>query len=153
MGGETRTITVNRKAYHDYVIGDTYEAGIVLQGSEIKSIRAGHVNLKDAYARMEKGEMWLFNCHISPYDAASHFGHEPGRARKLLLHRKEVDELDALMKQKSLTIVPLRLYIKGGVAKVALGVARGKKQYDKREAIAQRDQDRELDRVMKTRMR
>jgi len=153
MGGETRTITVNRKAYHDYVIGDTYEAGIVLQGSEIKSIRAGHVNLKDAYARMEKGEMWLFNCHISPYDAASHYGHEPGRARKLLLHRKEVDELDALMKQKSLTIVPLRLYIKGGVAKVALGVARGKKQYDKREAIAQRDQDRELDRVMKTRMR
>ena len=125
----------------------------MLQGSEIKSIRAGHVNLKDAYARMEKGEMWLFNCHISPYDAASHFGHEPGRARKLLLHRKEVDELDALMKQKSLTIVPLRLYIKGGVAKVALGVARGKKQYDKREAIAQRDQDRELDRVMKTRMR
>ena len=153
MGGETRTITVNRKAYHDYVIGDTYEAGIVLQGSEIKSIRAGHVNLKDAYARMEKGEMWLFNCHISPYDAASHYGHEPGRARKLLLHRKEVDELDALMKQKSLTIVPLRLYIKGGVAKVALGVARGKKQYDKREAIAQRDHDRELDRVMKTRMR
>jgi len=153
MGGETRTITVNRKAYHDYVIGDTYEAGIVLQGSEIKSIRAGHVNLKDAYARVEKGEMWLFNCHISPYDAASHYGHEPGRARKLLLHRKEVDELDALMKQKSLTIVPLRLYIKGGVAKVALGVARGKKQYDKREAIAQRDQDRELDRVMKTRMR
>jgi len=125
----------------------------VLQGSEIKSIRAGHVNLKDAYARVEKGEMWLFNCHISPYDAASHYGHEPGRARKLLLHRKEVDELDALMKQKSLTIVPLRLYIKGGVAKVALGVARGKKQYDKREAIAQRDQDRELDRVMKTRMR
>lgn len=153
MGGETRTITVNRKAYHDYVIGDTYEAGIVLQGSEIKSIRAGHVNLKDAYARVEKGEMWLFNCHISPYDAASHYGHEPGRARKLLLHRKEVAELDALMKQKSLTIVPLRLYIKGGVAKVALGVARGKKQYDKREAIAQRDQDRELDRVMKTRMR
>jgi SsrA-binding protein len=153
MGGETRTITVNRKAYHDYVIGDTYEAGIVLQGSEIKSIRAGHVNLKDAYARMEKGEMWLFNCHISPYDAASHYGHEPGRARKLLLHRKEVDELDALMKQKSLTIVPLRLYIKGGVAKVALGVARGKKQYDKREAIAQRDQDRELDRVMKSRRR
>ncbi len=153
MGGETRTITVNRKAYHDYVIGDTYEAGIALMGSEIKSIRAGHVNLKDAYARVEKGEMWLFNCHISPYDAASHYGHEPGRPRKLLLHRKEVDELDALIRQKSLTLVPLRLYIKGGKAKVALGVARGKKQYDKREAIAQRDQDRELDRVMKARRR
>ena len=153
MGGETRTITVNRKAYHDYAIGDTYEAGLVLQGSEIKSIRAGHVNLKDAYARVENGEMWLFNCHISPYDAASHYGHEPGRPRKLLLHRKEVDELEAVTKQKSLTLVPLRLYIKGGVAKVALGVARGKKQYDKREAIAQREQDRELDRVMKSRTR
>jgi SsrA-binding protein len=153
MGGETRTITVNRKAYHDYVIGDTYEAGIVLMGSEIKSIRAGHVNLKDAYARVEKGELWLFNCHIAAYDAASHYGHEPGRARKLLLHRKEVDALDALMRQKSLTLVPVRMYIKGGKAKVALGVARGKKQYDKREAIAQRDQERELDRVVKERRR
>jgi SsrA-binding protein len=153
MGGETRTITVNRKAYHDYVIGDTYEAGIVLMGSEIKSIRAGHVNLKDAYARVEKGELWLFNCHIAAYDAASHYGHEPGRARKLLLHRKEVDALDALMRQKSLTLVPVRMYIKGGMAKVALGVARGKKQYDKREAIAQRDQERELDRVVKDRRR
>jgi SsrA-binding protein len=153
MSGETRTITVNRKAYHDFLITDTYEAGLVLQGSEIKSIRAGHVNLKDAYARVENGELWLLNCHISAYTAASNYGHEPGRARKLLLHRKEVDEIDALIKQKSLTIVPLRLYIKGGVAKVALGVARGKKQYDKREAIAQRDQDRELDRVMKSRSR
>ncbi len=153
MSGETRTITVNRKAYHDYLITDTYEAGLVLQGSEIKSIRAGHVNLKDAYARVENGEAWLFNCHISAYTAASYNGHEPGRARKLLLHRKEVDELDAIVKQKSLTIVPLRMYIKGGVAKLALGVARGKKQYDKREAIAQRDQDRELDRVMKSRMK
>jgi len=153
MGGETRTITVNRKAYHDYHIGDTYEAGLVLQGSEIKSIRAGHVNLKDAYAKVENGEAWLLNCHISPYSAASYNGHEPGRARKLLLHRKEIDELEALTKQKSLTLVPLRLYIKGGVAKVALGVGRGKKQYDKREAIAQRDQDRELDRVMKSQRR
>lgn len=153
MGGETRTITVNRKAYHDYVIGDTYEAGIVLMGSEIKSIRAGHVNLKDAYARVEKGELWLFNCHISPYDAASYHGHEPGRTRKLLVHKKEVAEMDVLTKQKSLTLVPVRLYIKGGKAKVSLGVARGKKLYDKREAIAQRDQDRELDRVMKAHRR
>ncbi len=125
----------------------------MLMGSEIKSIRAGHVNLKDAYARVEKGELWLFNCHIAAYDAASHYGHEPGRARKLLLHRKEVDALDALMRQKSLTLVPVRMYIKGGMAKVALGVARGKKQYDKREAIAQRDQERELDRVVKDRRR
>jgi SsrA-binding protein len=153
MAGETRTITVNRKAYHDYLITDTYEAGVVLQGSEIKSIRAGHVNLKDAYARVENGEAWLFNCHIAAYTAASYNSHEPERARKLLLHRKEVDEIDAIVKQKSLTIVPLRMYIKGGRAKIALGVARGKKQYDKREAIAQRDQDRELDRVMKSRMK
>ncbi len=153
MGGESRTITVNRKAYHDYVIGDTYEAGLVLMGSEIKSIRAGRINLKDAYAKVENGEVWLLNSHISPYDAASHYGHEPGRRRKLLLHKKEIDELEALTKQKSLTLVPVRLYIKGGIAKVVLGVGRGKKLYDKREAIARRDQDRELDRVMKARKR
>jgi len=153
MGSETRTITVNRKAYHDYIIGDTYEAGIVLQGSEIKSIRAGHVNLKDAYAKEDKGELWLFNCHISPYDAASYHGHEPDRPRKLLLHRKEVLELAALTQQKSLTLIPVRLYIKGGVAKVALAVGRGKKLYDKRASIAQRDEERELDRVMKQRTR
>ncbi len=153
MGGETRTITVNRKAYHDYVIGDTYEAGLVLMGSEIKSIRAGRVNLKDAYAKVENGEVWLLNSHISPYDAASHSGHEPGRRRKLLLHKKEIDEIEGLTKQKSLTLVPVRLYIKGGIAKVVLAVGRGKKLYDKREAIARRDQDRELDRVMKARKR
>ncbi|MCK9356762.1 MAG: SsrA-binding protein SmpB [Dehalococcoidia bacterium] len=153
MGSETRTITVNRKAYHDYTIGDTYEAGIVLQGSEIKSIRAGHVNLKDAYARVEKDELWLMNCHIAQYDAASYHGHEPDRPRKLLLHRKEVLELAALTQQKSLTLIPVRLYIKGGIAKVALAVGRGKKLYDKRESIAKRDEERELDRVMKERRR
>ena len=153
MSGESRTITVNRKAYHDYVIGETYEAGLALMGSEIKSIRAGRVNLKDAYARVEDGEVWLMNSHISPYDAASFNGHEPGRRRKLLLHRKEISELEALTKQKSLTLVPVRLYIKRGVAKVALAVGRGKKQYDKREAIARRDEERELDRVVKARRR
>lgn len=151
MGDETRTITVNRKAYHDYVIGDTYEAGIVLLGSEIKSIRAGRVNLKDAYARVENGELWLLNCHVSPYDAASRYGHEPDRMRKLLVHRKEIAELESLTKQKGLTLVPVRLYIKAGKAKVLLGVARGKKLYDKRDAIAQRDQDREMDRALKQR--
>ncbi len=153
MGRETRTITVNRKAYHDYSIGDTYEAGLVLMGSEIKSIRAGRVNLKDAYARVENGEVWLVNSHISPYDAASYHGHEPGRWRKLLLNRKEIREIEALTKQKSLTLVPVRLYIKGGVAKVALAVGRGKKKHDKREAIARRDEERELDRVVKARRR
>ncbi len=153
MSGESRTITVNRKAYHDYIIGETYEAGLALMGSEIKSIRAGRVNLKDAYARVEDGEVWLVNSHISPYDAASLHGHEPGRRRKLLLHRKEISEIEALTKQKSLTLVPVRLYITRGVAKVALAVGRGKKQYDKRESIARRDAERELDRVVKARRR
>jgi len=151
MGDNSRTITVNRKAYHDYHIGDTYEAGIVLMGSEIKSIRAGHVNLKDAYARVENGELWLFNSHISQYSAASYNGHEPGRKRKLLVHSKEIFDLERLTKQKSLTLVPVRLYIKHGVAKVAIAVARGKKLYDKRESISRRDQDRELERVVKQR--
>ncbi|MBN1857532.1 MAG: SsrA-binding protein SmpB [Dehalococcoidia bacterium] len=151
MGGETRTITVNRKAYHDYVIEETIEAGLVLKGSEIKSIRDGRVNLRDAYAREEKGELWLFNVHIAQYDAASYHGHDPERPRKLLLHKKEMENLAAVIKQKSLTLVPVRLYIKGGVAKVAIALARGKKQYDKRESIARRDQDRELDRVLKSR--
>lgn len=153
MGREARTITVNRKAYHDYIILDTIEAGLVLMGSEIKSVRAGRVNLRDAYAREEKGELWLFNTHIAQYDAASYNGHEPGRPRKLLLHKKEMRNLAALTKQKSLTLIPVRLYIKGGVAKVALALAKGKKQYDKRETIARRDQDREIDRAVKDRNR
>ncbi len=153
MSGQTRTITVNRKAYHDYAIDETVEAGLVLKGSEIKSIRAGRVNLRDAYAREEKGELWLFNVHIAQYDAASYHGHDPERPRKLLLHKKEMVNLAALAKQKSLTLVPVRLYIKGGVAKIALALARGKKQYDKRETIAKRDQDRELDRELKSRNR
>ena len=151
MGDNSRTITVNRKAYHDYSIGETYEAGLVLMGSEIKSVRAGRVNLKDAYARVENGELWLFNSHISSYSAASYNDHEPGRKRKLLLHKKEIGELERLTKQKSLTLIPVRLYIKHGVAKVALAAARGKKLYDKRESIAKRDQDRELERAVKQR--
>ena len=153
MSGQTRTITVNRKAYHDYAIDETVEAGLVLKGSEIKSIRAGRVNLRDAYAREDKGELWLFNVHIAQYDAASYHGHDPERPRKLLLHKKEMVNLAALAKQKSLTLVPVRLYIKGGVAKIALALARGKKQYDKRETISKRDQDRELDRELKSRNR
>jgi len=151
MGREARTITVNRKAYHDYVIDETVEAGLVLKGSEIKSIRAGRINLRDSYAREENGELWLFNVHIAQYDAASYHGHDPERPRKLLLHKKEMESLAALAKTKSLTLVPVRLYIKGGVAKVAIALARGKKQYDKRETIAKRDQDRELDRELKLR--
>jgi len=146
-------IAVNRKAYHDYHIQESFEAGIVLKGSEIKSIRAGKVNLSDAYARPENGELWLHNCHIASYDAASYNTHEPIRPRKLLLHRKEIDILASKVMQKSLTLVPLKLYIKHGVAKVELGVAKGKKVYDKRETIARRDAEREIERALKYRRR
>jgi len=146
-------ITVNRKAFHDYHIQESIEAGIVLKGSEIKSIREGKVNLSDAYAKPENGELWLYNSHIASYDAASYNTHEPVRPRKLLLHRKEIDILAGKVMQKSLTLVPLKLYIKHGVAKVELGVAKGKKVYDKREAIARRDAEREMDRALKYRRR
>jgi len=149
MAKGSSVITVNRKAYHDYHIQESFEAGIVLKGSEIKSIRAGKVNLSDAYAKPENSEIWLYNSHIASYDAASYNTHEPKRPRKLLLHRKEIDILAGKVMQKSLTLVPLKLYIKHGVAKVVLGVARGKKVYDKREAIARRDADREMERAMK----
>jgi SsrA-binding protein len=146
-------VTVNRKAYHDYRIQESFEAGIVLKGSEIKSIREGKVNLSDAYARPENSEIWLYNSHIASYDAASYNTHEPKRPRKLLLHRKEIDILASRVVQKGLTLVPLKLYIKHGNAKVELGVARGKKAYDKRETIARRDADREIERAMKQRRR
>jgi SsrA-binding protein len=153
MGKSSGAIAVNRKAYHDYHIQETLEAGIVLKGSEIKSIREGKVNLSDAYARPENGELWLYNSHIASYDAASYNTHEPTRPRKLLLHRKEINSLAGKVMQKGLTLVPLKLYIKHGVAKLELGVARGKKVYDKKEAIARRDADREMERAMKHRRR
>lgn len=151
MAKDSRTIAVNRKAYHDYHIQETFEAGIVLKGSEIKSIREGRVNLRDAYARPQNGELWLFNSHISSYDAASYNTHEPLRPRKLLLHRKEIYILTSKVLQRGLTLVPLKLYIKHGIAKLELGVAKGKRLYDKREAIAQRDTEREIDRALKLR--
>ena len=151
MAKDSRTIAVNRKAYHDYHIQETFEAGIVLKGSEIKSIREGRVNLSDAYARPENGELWLFNSHIASYDPASYNTHEPLRPRKLLLHRKEIYILTSKVVQRGLTLVPLKLYIKHGIAKLELGVAKGKRLYDKREAIAQRDTEREIDRALKLR--
>ncbi|HUX48858.1 MAG TPA: SsrA-binding protein SmpB [Dehalococcoidia bacterium] len=153
MAKGSSVITVNRKAYHNYHIQESVEAGIVLKGSEIKSIREGKVNLSDAYAKPENSEIWLYNSHIASYDAASYNTHEPKRPRKLLLHRKEIDILAGKVVQKGLTLVPLKLYIKHGIAKVELGVARGKKVYDKREAIARRDADREVDRALKQRRR
>ncbi len=153
MAKGSRVITVNRKAYHNYHIEESFETGIVLKGSEIKSIRAGKVNLSDAYAKPENGELWLHNSHIASYDAASYNTHEPVRPRKLLLHRKEIDTLTSKVVQKGLTLVPLKLYIKHGLAKLELGVARGTKVYDKRETIARRDADREVERAMKYRRR
>ena len=144
-----RTITVNRRAFHDYEILERYEAGLVLTGAEIKSVRANRVELRDAYARRQDGELWLVNAHIAPYDPASIYNHDPRRPRKLLLHRNEIDKLTSEVAQKGLTLVALRLYIKNHVAKVELGLARGKRQYDKRQAII----DRELDMAARRAMR
>ena len=153
MAKNSRAITVNRKAYHDYHIQETLEVGIVLKGSEIKSIRANRVDLRDAYAKPENGELWLYNSHIASYDAASYNTHEPTRPRKLLLHRKEIDNLAGKVAQRGLTLVPLKLYIKRGVAKIELGMAKGKKIYDKREVITRREVGREMDRALKFRRR
>ncbi len=153
MAKDFRTITVNRKAYHDYHIQEIVEVGIVLKGSEIKSIREGKVNLRDAYAKPENGELWLYNSHIASYDAASYNTHEPTRPRKLLLHKKEIDSLAGKVMQQRLTLVPLKLYIKHGIAKIELGVAKGKKIYDKREAIARREVGREIERALKVKRR
>jgi len=142
-----KTVATNRKAYHNYYIHDSLEAGIVLTGSEIKSIRAGRVNLRDAYVRPEKGELWLMNAHIARYDASSYLSHEPTRPRKLLLHGKQIDSLTSKVKEKGLTLVPLKLYIKDSRAKVEIALGKGKKLHDKRESIARREAEREIGRA------
>ncbi|MBM4408397.1 MAG: SsrA-binding protein SmpB [Chloroflexi bacterium] len=147
----SETIAVNRRARHDYSIDETLEAGIVLTGTEIKSVRAHKVNLGDAYARVEHGEAWLIGAHIAPYEQASsqRGNHEPKRTRKLLLHRSEIDELVGRARQKGQTIVPLRLYINDrGRAKIELGLARGKQLHDRRRDIAERDAKRDMDREL-----
>ena len=142
-----KTVALNRKARHDYSIDETVEAGLVLTGTEIKSVRAGKVNLSDAYARMERGEAWFVGAHIAPWEGGNRLNHEPKRDRKLLLHRRQIDELRGRTAQKGQTLVPLRLYISGrGHAKVELGLARGKRQYDRRRELAARDARRELER-------
>ena len=139
-----RTVARNRRARHDYDILETFECGIALQGSEVKSLRAGRVTLADAYARVEGGEAWLLGVHVPPYESASGFGaHDPDRRRKLLLHRSQIDELFGRTQQQSLTLVPLSIYFKDGRAKVELALARGRRLYDKRHAIATRDAERE----------
>ena len=144
-----KTVATNRKAYHNYLIQDSVEAGIVLTGTEIKSIRAGRVSLGDAYVRPEAGELWLLNAHIARYEASSYLSHEPLRPRKLLLHRKQIDSLSSKVLEKGLTLVPLKLYIKDSIAKVEVALAKGKKLYDKRESIARRETEREIEQAIK----
>jgi len=146
-----KVIVTNRKAYHNYVIQDSLEVGIALTGTEIKSIRAGRVSLGDAYVRPEGGELWLLNAHIARYEAGSYMSHEPTRPRKLLLHRKEINSLTARLQERGLTLVPLKLYLKGGVAKLQIALAKGKKLYDKRAVISRRDAEREMGRAIKQR--
>jgi SsrA-binding protein len=146
-----KIIATNRKARHQYHFDDTYEAGLVLMGSEIKSIRAGRVSLQEGFVLFEEGEAWLVNVHIAQYDAASRQGHEPRRRRKLLLHRREIDRLHSRTREKGYTVIPTKLYLKDGRAKVEIALARGKKQYDKRQTIAERDSKRQVERALKER--
>lgn len=146
-----KIVATNRKAKHEYFILDIYEAGLVLKGSEIKSIRAGQVSLAQAYVSIEGNQAWLVNSHIAPYDEASRNNHDPLRTRKLLLHRKEIHKLADKVRQKGGTIIPLRIYLKDGKAKIEIALAKGKKHYDKRADIAKRDAQREMDRRYKQR--
>lgn len=147
-------VATNRKARHDYHIEERFEAGLALTGTEVKSIRSGRVQLRDAFARVDRGEVWLYNMHVAPYEFGNRWNHEPTRTRKLLLHRKEIRRLSGLLQQQGLTLVPLSLYInERGKVKVELGLARGKKRYDKREAIAARDRRRQAERELKERTR
>jgi SsrA-binding protein len=142
-----KVVATNRKARFNYEILDSFEAGIVLRGSEVKSLRAGNVQLKDSYATIRNGEVWLENTHIAPYSFAEHGGHDPERPRKLLLHRREIDRLFGRIREEGLTLVPLQMYFTEGKAKVDLGLARGKRPHDKRRAIVERQQKREMSRA------
>ena len=154
MSNGIKVIANNRKARHNYFIEDTFEAGLVLTGSEIKSIRAGRVNLREGFVREIDGELWLVNVHIATYNQASiQHNHEPLRPRKLLLHRRQINRLTGTMQAKSYTIVPLQLYLKHGRAKIEIALAKGKRQYDKRRTIAKRDADRQVARALADRNR
>jgi SsrA-binding protein len=149
MAEDVKIVTTNRKARHEFSIEDTLEAGLVLTGTEVKSLRQGRANLQDAYCTIDKGQMVMLNCHISPYEQGNIFNHEPMRPRPLLLHRKELERWGKAVAQKGYTIIPLKLYFKNGFAKVEIGLARGKKLYDKREDIAERDTKRRLERAIR----
>ncbi len=144
-----QVVSTNRKAYHDYFIEETYEAGITLLGTEVKSLREGKANLKDSYALIKGNEIFLLNCHISPYSHGNIQNHDPLRTRKLLLHRKEINKLWGNLTQKGLTLIPLKIYFKKGKAKVEIGLCKGKKQYEKREVLKEKEARREIERHMK----
>ena len=146
-----RIVTQNRRAFHDYFIDDSVEAGVVLSGSEIKSIREGKITIGEAYVRVDNNELWLIGANITPYTHGAYANHDPARPRKLLVHRSQIEELRAETERKGLTLVPLRVRLRNGRAKVDVGVARGKKLYDKRQAVAERDAQRSMDRALKER--
>lgn len=147
--GEGKLVAQNKKARHDYTIVDTIEAGLVLTGTEIKSVRAARIQLKDGFAQIKRREAWLSNVHIAPYDEGNIWNQEPERTRKLLLHRKQINQLEQDLKGSGMTLVPLKVYLKDGFAKVLLGLAKGKHDYDKRESIKKRDQNRDISRTIK----
>jgi SsrA-binding protein len=148
-----KIVCQNRKAYHDYFIEETLEAGIQLLGTEVKSLREGKVNLKDSYVIIKDSELFLFNCHISPYSHGNIMNHDPLRTRKLLLHKKEIERLKGKIQQKGYTIIPLKIYFKGPYAKVEIGIAKGKKQFEKRETIKEREAKRAIEKAMKSRQK
>ena len=152
-GAGIKIVSENRKARHDYHIHETFEAGIVLTGTEVKSLRAGKANLKDSYARIENGEVFLQQMHISPYDQGNRFNHEPLRPRKLLLHRQEINRLLGKTREKGFSLVPLKVYFARGKAKVELALASGKKLYDKRQDLAERDAKRDMERALRDRQK
>lgn len=151
MAEKIKVLAENRKARHEYFIEDSYEAGIILTGTEIKSIRAGRVNLKDSYAEIKNGEVWLVQMHISPYEQGNRFNHDPLRKRKLLLNRAEITRLSSRVQQQGMTLIPLKIYLKHGLAKIELGLCKGKKTYDKRDDIAKRDAQRDVERALRDR--
>jgi len=151
MADGIKVIAENRKAFHDYFVEQRYEAGIILTGTEIKSIRAGKVNLKDSYADIQDGEVWLNQMHISPYEQGNRFNHDPLRKRKLLLHKAEIAKLAGKVQQQGMTLIPLKIYLKQGLAKIEVGLCKGKKIYDKREDLAKRDAKRQMERELRER--
>lgn len=153
MAENVKVVATNRKAFHDYHVEETHEAGVALTGTEIKSVRVGSVNLRDSYAQVRNGELWLLNVHIAPYEPASRQNVDPYRDRKLLMHRGEIMRLMGRVQEKGLTLIPLRMYLKRNRAKIEIGLVRGKRLYDKREAIAKRESAREMERAVKERER